>query len=351
MLDRVRIAVLAEEGFEDAELLEPLRAMKDAGARVLVVGSGSKRSYTGKKGSTVTVDTTADRVGADDFDAIIVPGGYAPDKMRLHESMVELVRKAHNGGKVIAAVCHGPQLLISADVVRGRRVTSWPSVAVDLKNAGATWVDEPVVRDHNIITARKPADLPQFNKAVIEALGSQTARSGSGMPESARTAAFRGRPLALSGGELRVGQKAPPFKLLAIDSSVVELSQTKGKVRLLSVVHSLDTNVCDLQTQRFEQEAARFKDVVIYAISMDLPFAQARYCGAHDIKNLQTLSDHREASFGVAYGVLIEELRLLSRAVLIIDRDDTVRYVEYVPEVTQHPDYNRAIEALKEVVG
>jgi thioredoxin-dependent peroxiredoxin len=155
----------------------------------------------------------------------------------------------------------------------------------------------------------------------------------------------------LLGPEIRVGQKAPDFKLLAPDFSEMELSQSKGKVRLLSVMHSLDTPVCDLQTRRFEAEASRFKDVVIYAISMDLPFAQARYCGAHDITNLKTLSDHREASFGRAYGVLIEGSRLLSRAVFIIDKDDTIRYVEYVPEVTQHPNYDRAIEILRDMVS
>jgi protease I len=171
MLAGKRIAILAEENFEDSELTEPLRAMKDAGARVVIVGSGSKKSYRGKRSlAEVTVDTTADKVEASQFDAIIVPGGYAPDKMRLHQPMVDLIRKAHAEGKVIAAVCHGPQLLISADIVKGRRVTSWPSVAVDLKNAGAIWVDEPTVRDGNIITARKPADLPKFNKTIIEAL-------------------------------------------------------------------------------------------------------------------------------------------------------------------------------------
>ena len=171
MLEGKRIAILAEEDFEDSEIMEPLRAMKDAGARVVVVGSGSKKSYKGKRGSaTITADTTADKVKADEFDAVIIPGGYAPDKMRLKQSMIELVRKAHDLGKIIAAVCHGPQLLISADIVRGRRLTSWPSVAVDLKNAGATWVDESVVRDGNIITSRKPADLPRFNKAIIGAL-------------------------------------------------------------------------------------------------------------------------------------------------------------------------------------
>lgn len=171
MLAGKRIAILVEDNFEDSELTESLRAMKDAGARVLIVGSGSKKSYKGKRSlAEVKVDTTADKVEASQFDAIIVPGGYAPDKMRLHQSMVDLVRKAHAEGKIIAAVCHGPQLLISADIVKGRRVTSWPSVAVDLKNAGAIWVNEPVVKDANIITARKPADLPKFNKAIIESL-------------------------------------------------------------------------------------------------------------------------------------------------------------------------------------
>ena len=171
MLDGKRIAILAEQDFEDSELIEPMRAMKNAGAKVLIVGSGSKKTYRGKRGSaTVRVDATADKVKAEDFDAIVVPGGYAPDKMRLHQPMVDLVRKAHDLGKVVAAICHGPQLLISADIVRGRKVTSWPSVAVDLKNAGADWVDAPVVQDRNLITSRKPADLPRFNKAIIEAL-------------------------------------------------------------------------------------------------------------------------------------------------------------------------------------
>jgi protease I len=171
MLEGKRIAILAEEDFEDSELAESLRAMKDAGARVVVVGSGSKESYKGKRGmTTIRVDASANKVKAEDFDAIIVPGGYAPDKMRLHQPMIDLLRKANSLGKVVAAICHGPQLLISADIVRGRRLTSWPSIAVDLRNAGARWVDNPVVQDGNIITSRKPSDLPKFNKTIIEAL-------------------------------------------------------------------------------------------------------------------------------------------------------------------------------------
>ena len=167
-----RIAILAEQDFEDVELMEPLKAMKNAGAQIFIVGSGSQTSYQGKRGKvTIKVDIDADKVRADDFDAIIIPGGYAPDKMRLHQSMIDLVRKAHDLGRVIAAVCHGPQLLISAGIVSGRRLTSWPSVAIDLKNAGAIWVDEPLVKDGNIITSRRPSDLPLFNRAIIQALG------------------------------------------------------------------------------------------------------------------------------------------------------------------------------------
>ncbi|MBM4446047.1 MAG: type 1 glutamine amidotransferase [Chloroflexi bacterium] len=167
-----RIAILAEQDFEDSELVEPLKAVKEAGAQVFVVGSGSQTSYRGKRGkATINVDIDADKVRADDFDAIIIPGGYAPDKMRLHQPMIDLVRKAHDLGRVIAAICHGPQLLISADIVRGRRLTSWPSVTIDLKNASAIWVDEPMVKDGNIITSRKPSDLPLFNRAIIQALG------------------------------------------------------------------------------------------------------------------------------------------------------------------------------------
>lgn len=171
MLEGKRIAILVEQDFEDTELIKPLKVMKAAGAKVLIEGSGSQESYQGKWGTaTIRVDTNADKVKDEDFDAIIIPGGYAPDKIRLHQSMIDLLRKANDSGKVIAAICHGPQLLISADIVRGRHVTSWPSVAIDLRNAGAHWLDEPVVRDGNLITSRKPADLPKFSREIIESL-------------------------------------------------------------------------------------------------------------------------------------------------------------------------------------
>lgn len=174
MLDGKCVAILAEEDFEDFELAESLRAMKEMGARVLVVGSGSQDSYHGKRGRvTIDVDVNVDEIGADDFDAVIIPGGYAPDRMRLCPRMVDLVKSAYGMGKVVAAICHGPQLLISAGMIKGRRVTSWPSVAIDLRNAGANWVDEPVVQDDNIITSRRASDVPRFNKAIVLALRSK----------------------------------------------------------------------------------------------------------------------------------------------------------------------------------
>ena len=159
---------------------------------------------------------------------------------------------------------------------------------------------------------------------------------------------FKGNPLTLIGPELKPGSKAPDFKLLANDLSEVTLAHFKGKTLVISVVPSLDTPVCDQQTRRFNQEADKFPGgVLVLTVSMDLPFAQGRWCGAAGAKNVKTLSDHREASFGKAYGVLIKELRLLSRAIFIVGADEKIQYVEYVKEVTQHPDYEKALHALK----
>ncbi|GAA0333071.1 thiol peroxidase [Bacillus carboniphilus] len=158
---------------------------------------------------------------------------------------------------------------------------------------------------------------------------------------------FKGNPVTLVGKEVQVGDQAPEFKVLANDLSEVSLENSKGSVRLISVVPSLDTGVCDAQTRRFNEEAANLGDVKVLTISMDLPFAQKRWCGANGIENVQTLSDHRDASFGEAFGVLIKELRLLARAIFVVDSENKVTYVEYVSEATNHPDYEAAIEAVK----
>ena len=162
---------------------------------------------------------------------------------------------------------------------------------------------------------------------------------------------FKGGPLTLIGPDIKAGQKAPEYTVLANDLSPVTLSSSAGKVRILSVVPSLDTGVCDTQTRKFNEEAAALsKDIVILTISMDLPFAQARWCGAAGVDKVQTLSDHRDASFGRAYGLLIKELRLLARAVLVVDKAGTVQYVQIVPEVTTEPDYQAAIDAAKKLL-
>jgi thioredoxin-dependent peroxiredoxin len=159
---------------------------------------------------------------------------------------------------------------------------------------------------------------------------------------------FKHNPVTLLGNEVKVGDKAPDFTVLANDLSPVSLKDSEGKIRLFSVVPSLDTGVCDAQTRKFNEAAAELGDnVVIYTVSMDLPFAQKRWCGAAGIEAVQTVSDHREGSFGQAYGVLIESLRLLTRSVFVVDAEGTVTYVEYVPEATDHPNYDAAIEAVK----
>jgi thiol peroxidase len=159
---------------------------------------------------------------------------------------------------------------------------------------------------------------------------------------------FKGNPLTLLGNAVTVGQKAPEFKALAGDLSEVSLAASKGKTRLIISVPSLDTPVCDQETRKFNEAVATVAGVQTYVISMDLPFAQGRFCQTAGIKNLQTLSDHRDASFGTTYGTLIKELRLLSRAVFVVDATDTVRYVEYVPEMTSHPNYDAALAALRQ---
>lgn len=166
-----KIAILATDDFEDSELSEPLERLRDAGFNVLIVGPTAGKEIVGKKGKfKVTTDLAVDAVAADDFDALVIPGGYSPDKLRLNKSAVELTRSFGATGKPLAAICHGPQLLISADLVKGRTLTSWPSVAVDIVNAGGNYVDEPLVIDGNLITSRKPGDLPQFIDAIISAL-------------------------------------------------------------------------------------------------------------------------------------------------------------------------------------
>lgn len=163
---------------------------------------------------------------------------------------------------------------------------------------------------------------------------------------------LKGNPVTLIGNELKVGEKAPDFRALNIALEEETLGKFKNKIKLVASVPSLDTPVCDTEIKRFNDEVASLsKDIAIIFISMDLPFAQKRFCQAFDIKNVKTLSDHRNADFGEKYGVLIKELRLLARAIFIIDKEDKIRYIELVPEISSPPDYEKALVALKKVVN
>ncbi|MFN3420932.1 MAG: thiol peroxidase [Armatimonadota bacterium] len=164
--------------------------------------------------------------------------------------------------------------------------------------------------------------------------------------------AFRGNPLTLLGPDLQVGEKAPDFRVVDTDLNPVSLRDFAGKFLLISVTPSLDTPVCDLQGRKFNELAAGLSDdVVVLNISVDLPFAQKRWCGANNIDRIKVLSDYQERDFGLKYGVLIKELKLLARSVWIVDKDGVIRYKEIVPEVTNEPNYDAAMESLKKIVG
>ena len=158
---------------------------------------------------------------------------------------------------------------------------------------------------------------------------------------------LRGNSMTLMGPEIKAGQKAPEFDVVSDTLQPVTLEKTGQTVRIFSVVPSLDTPVCDAQTRRFNEEAAKLPGVDIYTISMDLPFAQKRWCGAYGIDKVKMLSDHRSGSFGEHYGTLIKELRIESRAIFVLDKDNTVKHVEYVKEVADHPNYDAALSTAR----
>jgi thioredoxin-dependent peroxiredoxin len=171
------------------------------------------------------------------------------------------------------------------------------------------------------------------------------------MEERTGQVTMRGNPLTLLGKEVNVGDSAPDVEVVGTDLKPVRLSSFQGKVCVVSSVPSLDTPVCDMETRRFNQEAGQLgEDVVILTVSMDLPFAQKRWCGATGVDKVITVSDHRTAGFGEAYGVLIKDLRLLARAVFVVDREGIVQYTQLVPEIAEEPDYEAVLEAAKKLV-
>jgi protease I len=172
-LEEKRVAVLAEDLYQELELWYPVLRLREAGAEVVIVGTGSSDTYTGKHGYPVAVDAAAGDVGPDDFDGLVVPGGYAPDRLRRYPAVSALVREIFLQGKIVAAICHGAWVLVSADVLRGRTATCFHSIKDDVANAGADYVDREVVRDGNLITSREPDDLPAFLQEIIAGLERQ----------------------------------------------------------------------------------------------------------------------------------------------------------------------------------
>lgn len=166
-----KIAMLVGDEYEDSEFQVPYDKLREAKHEVLVVGTQRGHVVKGKRGkSKIEIEATASEISPDEFDAVVIPGGHGPDKLRLDQAMVNFTRHFFETGKPLAAVCHGPQLLIEAKIVKGRKLTSWPSVRTDLINAGAEWVDQAVVVDDNLITSRKPDDLEEFTNAILERL-------------------------------------------------------------------------------------------------------------------------------------------------------------------------------------
>ena len=169
-LKRKKVIIMVEQMFNTFEFWYPYYRLKEAGAEVVVVGSGSAAEYTGKPGTEVKVDANADEISFSEFDGVIIPGGYAPDHMRRYPKMVQIVKDLYEAGKVVATICHAGWMLASANILEGKKVTSFFAIKDDLVHAGANWVDAEVVVDDKLITSRKPDDLPAFMRAVIEAL-------------------------------------------------------------------------------------------------------------------------------------------------------------------------------------
>ena len=169
-LEGKRVAVLAENNYQVLELWYPAIRLREEGAQVQIIGTGSAKSYQSERGVPVSVDATAQEVSAQDFDAVVIPGGYAPDRLRRYPAILKLVREAYEQGKVVAAICHAAWVPISAGIMKGKRATCVSAIKDDLINAGATYLDQEVVQDGNLITSRTPADLPAFLRTIIAAL-------------------------------------------------------------------------------------------------------------------------------------------------------------------------------------
>ena len=248
-----------------------------------------------------------------------------------------------------------PELLAAYDVrayptvflfAGGKRVQNW--MGLHPKEEFTQAIESVLDRTPGGGKAAEPAARVQPIAAATT--GNSDERTPS-MQERTGEITFKGNPLTLVGAGLKVGDKAPDFTAIGNDLSPVKLGDHKGKVLILSAVPSLDTPVCDAETRKFNEKAGSLKGVTVLTVSMDLPFAQKRWCAAAGVENVITVSDHRDADFGHKYGVLIKELRLLARCVFVVDRDGKIAYIQLVNEVTNEPDYDAVLAAVKKITG
>lgn len=225
---------------------------------------------------------------------------------------------------------------------KGKAEAEYKRLKEELEKKGQQWGEKVKdLEEYKKIAEKKMAELQARAKEYVT-------RAVPGPEERRGLVTFKGGPMTLLGPEIKVGDKAPDFKTADNNLQPATLDSFRGKVKIITSVPSLDTPVCDMETRRFNEEAGKMPDnVVVLTISMDLPFAQKRWCAAAGVEKVKTLSDYQSRSFGLAYGVLVKELQLLARAVFILDDQDIVRYIETVPEITKEPDYDRVLGAVK----
>jgi len=225
---------------------------------------------------------------------------------------------------------------------KGKAEAEYKRLKEELEKKAQPWGDKvQELEEYKKKAEKKIAELQSRAKEYV-------GRAVTGAEERHGLVTFKGGPMTLLGPEVKVGDKAPDFKVADNSLQPATLDSFRGKVKIISAVPSLDTPVCDMETRRFNEEAGKMPDnVVVLTVSMDLPFAQKRWCAAAGVDKVKTLSDYQGRSFGLAYGVLIKELQLLARTVFIVDDQDIVRYIERVPEITREPDYDRVLSAVK----
>jgi thiol peroxidase len=317
------------------QLAEKGKAIKETPKGLLEKAKESLVEWKGKadaevKKLAVQKDTLVERLKKE----------LADKENMIRQSEKTLKEAMEMAGKEVSAIREKTNQTLSE--WRGKAETEYKKLREELESKSQT-------------LSAKVKELDEYRKAVESKIAALQAKAKERpgrviTQEKERTGlvTFKGNPMTLVGEEVKVGDRAPNFQVVDNAMQPATLDSFKGKVKIISSVPSLDTPVCDMETRRFNEEAGKLPDkVAVLTISMDLPFAQKRWCAAAGVEKVKTLSDYQNRSFGCAYGVLIKELKLLARAVFIVDEQDMVRYVEIVPEMTKEPDYDRVLNAVK----